>query len=207
MIPLARWLEGGGYDAQICAGIPGPASPGIDTPRPEQEPDPAACPEPASDLSGYIRELEDSLELAKSQAEQARNEHQKRETELLERCGHEWTQIIAAQMDAIATDLRSDFESVMNDLLRPFLVSAARQAVIRQLVDLIEETVSRSSGPELIINAPQDLHETLAAALAKRGLASTLCDAAEISVSAGSQRHRFEELGKKWLATLTSEAA
>lgn len=207
MIPLAHWLASGGHDADVRAGVHGPQSPATDMPRPEQEPDPAASLEPAGNLSGHIRELEDSLELAKSQAEQARNEHQKRESELLERCGLEWTQIIAGHMDAIATGLRSDLEIVMNDLLTPFLARAVRQAAIRQLVDLIEQTVTGSADLELVVNVPQDLHETLAAYFAKRGFTATFCDAAEISVSTGSQKHRFEELGKKWLATLAFEAS
>ena len=206
MIPLAHWLASGGHDAHVGAGFPGPQSPATDTPRPEQEPDRAGPHESTADMSGYIRELEDSLECVKRQAEQARNENQKRETELLERCGLEWTQIIAGHMDAIATGLRSDLEIVMNDLLAPFLANAVRQAAIRQLVDLIEQTVTGSADLELVVNVPQDLHETLAAHFAKRGLTATFCDAAEISVSTGSQKHRFEELGKKWLATLAFEA-
>jgi hypothetical protein len=126
-----------------------------------------------------------------------------REQELVERASRDWAAAVASSMDTLIGSIRSDLEVAIADILGPFLESAARAKAIEHLTGLIGEALSNIVNQELEVQAPLELHENLAAALAEKNATVTFIEAPEIAIRVGSQKVRFEELGHQWLLALT----
>lgn len=202
MIPLARWLETGSppglavsmpYDAGVEDGASVPLF------TAENDSVPADVSDPRDD---HIAELEEALRLSQQEAERLKDEMKQREVDMLERLGAMSAEAIAESMNTAMSRMRLDLETVLADVLTPFISGQIRQRATSDLLDLVATAVSESHSVELDIHAPSELHDILGEHLTRGNISARFHESNQIMVSCGSLRSRFEELSAQWLSQI-----
>ena len=192
MIPLASWL-GITQEVQerenvaLCAPVPVDSDPLI--PLYEDQ----------AILRERIKELEEDLANAHHAAVAERAAAATREEALTLQLGTDMADRISSALTTGLSDLQSDIEAAIVEVLIPFLDLAVGKKAAAELISLIRDEIADSSEAVLEIRAPEQLSRFLEHVFRDGEAAIVLSGAPVVEVTYSGHRTRFAVLAERWI--------